>query len=273
VANDRSVQVGANNTRSVTGDDKLNVTGSRFVDVRGNVSENVGGTTQETLAGDVQRTLGAKLVASTTGTTQQSFADDYTERHLGHRTVVVGSDKARRSAVLHIEGRGRAYASKSFEVEALESFTLICGDTQILVGPKGITLSSPNISLVGKSVDATATTFRVAASASLTLAGQTATMQTAGAQVALDATTATVKASKVQLGNGSGKSLQTPADKTIITRVLMNDSAGKPRANARVLLTKDSEQRMTVLDSEGRLELIGDASYTVSFPDDPAPKG
>jgi hypothetical protein len=53
-----------------------------------------------------------------------------------------------------------------------------------------------------------------------------------------------------------------------VTQVQMKDSKGNPRANVRVLLIKGDEQRMTVLDANGMLELIGDDSYQVSFPDD-----
>jgi hypothetical protein len=52
----------------------------------------------------------------------------------------------------------------------------------------------------------------------------------------------------------------------------MKDSKGKPRANARVLLTQGGAQRMTVLDANGMLDLIGDSQYQISFPDDPASK-
>jgi type VI secretion system secreted protein VgrG len=113
VTNDRSVTVGANNTRSVTADETVNVKGSTFSDIRGNATLSVTGATQETLQGDVRRTIGGRVKASNQRDTQLSFADDYTERHLGHRTIVVGSDKARRTAVVHVEGRGRAYASQS----------------------------------------------------------------------------------------------------------------------------------------------------------------
>lgn len=57
-----------------------------------------------------------------------------------------------------------------------------------------------------------------------------------------------------------------------ITKVQMKDSKGKPRANVRVLLTSGDEQRMTVLDANGMLELVGDTAYKVSFPDDPKAK-
>jgi hypothetical protein len=157
----------------------------------------------------------------------------------------------------------------------LKSFSLICGDSQILVSPKGITLSSPHVSLVSKVVDAAAGTFTVTASGDLTLGGQTATVQTSGAQLALDASTASLKGSKVQLGNGSGASAQSADKPATITRVQMKDSQGKPRANVRVLLLKggkNGEQRMTVLDEDGMLELIGDAAYQIVFPDDPVSK-
>jgi hypothetical protein len=157
----------------------------------------------------------------------------------------------------------------------LESFALVCGDSQLIVSPQGITLSSPAISFVSKAVDATVGTFTVAASGDLTLGGKTATVETAGAQLALDSSTASLKGSQVKLGSGSGDSAQTSDKPVTITHVQMKDAQGKPRANARVLLLKggkDGEQRMTVLDENGMLELIGEDSYQLVFPDDPAAK-
>jgi hypothetical protein len=115
--------------------------------------------------------------------------------------------------------------------------------------------------LVAGTLNATATN-------DMTLSAKTATIQTAGAVVALDSSSASVTASQIKLAGGSGSSSPTSSEPVKVTKVLMKDSQGKPRANARVLLTKGDEQRMTVLDADGMLELIGDASYSVSFPDD-----
>jgi hypothetical protein len=233
------------------------------------------GTTKETLTGDVSRKMASKVEADTAGETKLSFGSDYTERHSGHRTIVVGTGSAHRTGVLHIEGNGRAYASQTMEIEVLKGLTLICGDSQILVSPKGITLASPNISFVGTAVGATAGTFAVTATDSVSLKGPTATVQTAGAKLALDSSSANLIAPAVKLGSGSGEAASTSASKQTITRVQMKDAQGKPRANSRVLLLKGGpkgEQRMTVLDEDGMLELIGDDSYQSVFPDDPAAK-
>jgi hypothetical protein len=75
----------------------------------------------------------------------------------------------------------------------------------------------------------------------------------------------------VKLGAGSGGDAPSDDKPATITKVQMKDPKGQPRANARVLLTKggkDGEGRMTVLDENGMLELIGADSYTITFPDD-----
>ena len=256
----QSVTVGAEQTVAVAADRTLTVGGNESTTVSGDRSIKVGGDLQRTVTGDVS--------AETSGKTDQTFTLDYTERHLGHRTVIVGTGDARRSSVVHVEGKGRAYASKSFEVEVLEGFTLLCGDSQIAVTPSGITLTSPNISLVGKEVDIIADALKATVTSDLMMGAKTVTLQTAGAKIALDASSANVTASQVKLAGGSGSSSQTTSEPVKVTKVQMKDPQGKPRANARVLLTKGDEQRMTVLDADGMLELIGDASYTVSFPDD-----
>jgi type VI secretion system secreted protein VgrG len=283
VTKDRSVQIGGNDSETVTGSvlrtvigtDTATITGDSTTTLAGNATRSTGGTTKDTMTGDVTFTLGGALDTTVAGETNHSFGDDYTERHSGHRTIVVGSGDAHRAAVLHIEGMGRAYAAMTFEVEVLQSFTLVCGNSQLLVSPGGITLSSPNISLVSKEVDVDAGTFDVTASGALTLAGKTATLETSGAQVALDSSSANVTASAVKFGSGSGTVSSQTAGPVKITTVQMKDSTGKPRANARVLLVKGGkggEQRMTVLDADGELELIGDSQYQISFPDDPVAK-
>jgi hypothetical protein len=235
------------------------------------VSLSVRGTTTETLSGDYHRTLDANAQVDTQGETHLNFKGDYTERHTGHRTVVVGAGGAHRSATLHVEGTGRMYASKAIEVESLEGLSILCGKSQLLISPNGITLSTPTLTLTGKEVEVRAGKVTVASTGDLTLGGSTATVRTSGAKMTLDSSTASLIGAQVKLGGGSGTAVQTETSSVIVTKVQMKDPQGKPRANARVLLTKGGktgEQRMTVLDENGMLELIGDAAYQVSFPDD-----
>lgn len=272
----QTTTVGGNRVLSVTGNDSTSVSGNHSVVVKGAASlafegdftHAVSGATQETSSGDVTRTYSGRVSSQTAGATQQSFSDDYTERHSGHRTVIIGSKAEPRTGVVHVEGRGRVYVSKSVELEVLEQFTLLCGDSQILISPNGITLSSPNITLAGSNIAANAKSLNASGSDILTLAGKAITATTAGGKLALDDATASLTGQKVKLGSGSGSSSSASTTPTKVTRAVMRDAAGKPRANARVLLDKDGEQRMTVLDADGALELIGDASYKVSFPDD-----
>jgi type VI secretion system secreted protein VgrG len=256
----QAVTVGAVQTVTVGADRSVTVTGNETVSVGATQAINVGGDLNQTVTGNVN--------SKTVGKTINTFSDDYTERHAGHRTVVVGGGAAHRTSVVHVEGNGRAYASKTMEVEVLEGFTLICGDSQIAVTPSGITLSSPNITLAGKEVDVVATTFNATASGDLKMAAATVTMQTAGAKVLLDSSSANVTATQIKLAAGSGASSQSSSKPVKITKVQMKDAQGKPRANARVLLKSGDEQRMTVLDKDGMLELIGDTQYQASFPDD-----
>ncbi len=253
---EQSVNVAGARTVSIGVDDTLQVGGGRNVNVGANLSQ--------TVSGDV--------TTQTIGKTDGTFTKDVTERHLGHRAIIVGTGDAMRSAVMHVEGRGRAYASKTFEVETLEGFTLVCGDSQICVSPSGITLSSPNVSVVGKTTSIVGSTLSANLSNQATVGAATLKLQTAGAVVSLDSSSASVQASQVKLGGGSGSTSQPSSQPVKITRVQLNDSQGKPRANVRVLLTSGNEQRVTVLDANGMLELVGDSSYQISFPDDSGAK-
>jgi type VI secretion system secreted protein VgrG len=256
VGAEQSVNVAGARTVSIGVDDTLQVGGARNVNVGANLSQ--------TVSGDV--------TTQTVGKTDRTFTKDVTERHLGHRAVIVGTGDAMRSVVVHVEGRGRAYASKTFEVETLEGFTLVCGDSQICVSPSGITLNSPNVSVVGKSTSIVGGTLSANLSNQATVGAATLKLQTAGAIVSLDSNSASVQASQVKLGGGSGSTSQPSSQPVKITRVQLNDSQGKPRANVRVLLTSGNEQRVTVLDANGVLELVGDASFQISFPDDSGAK-
>jgi type VI secretion system secreted protein VgrG len=264
----QAVTVGAAQTVTVGAAQAVTVGAERMLTVGANETVTIGGDRKTTVSGDVSQTVAGDVDAKTSGKTDQSFTLDYTERHLGHRTIIVGSGAARRTAVVHVEGAARAYASKTVEVEVLESITLICGQSQIAISPSGITLSSPNITLAGKEVDLVVSTLKATSSNDLTLTGKTVTVQTSGAVVALDSSSASVEASAIKLGSGSGSSSDAKSDAVKVTKVQMKDSKGKPRANARVLLTAGDEQRMTVLDENGMLELIGDTAYKISFPDD-----
>ncbi|MGO9342324.1 MAG: hypothetical protein ACLP6E_07365, partial [Acidimicrobiales bacterium] len=247
------------------------VTGDVTHELGANVMLSVKGATSETLFGDLHRTLNADVQVDTLGESHLNYAKDYTERHKGHRTVIVGAHGAHRSATLHVEGDARTYAAKSIEVESLLGLSIICGDSQLLISPKGITLSTPTLTLGGKEIDARAGMIVLSSSGDLTMGGKTATVQTSGAKMALDSSTASLTGSKVKLGSGSGGDSQASDKPATITKVQMKDPEGKPRANARVLLSKggkDGEQRMTVLDENGMLELIGDDSYSITFPDD-----
>jgi hypothetical protein len=271
VDHDRRVTVANDQTHAITGKDTWTVTGDVTHDFKSNVAVSIQGTTRETLVGALQRTHRADVQVDTLGETHATFAKDYTERHKGHRTVIVGTGGAHRTAALHVEGNARAYAAKPIEVESLEGLSLVCGDSQILISPKGITLSTPTFTLAAKDVEVRGATVALASTGALSLSGQTVTAQTASAKLALDGTSASLVAPQVKLGNGSGGGSQTTEKPPTITRIQMKDPHGQPRANARILLCKggkDGEQRMTVLDENGVLELLGDDSYEVSFPDD-----
>jgi len=128
------------------------------------------------------------------------------------------------------------------------------------------------VSVVGKTTSVVGSTLSANLSNQATVGAATLKLQTAGAVVSLDSSSASVQASQVKLGGGSGSTSQPSSQPVKITRVQLNDSQGKPRANVRVLLTSGNEQRVTVLDANGMLELVGDSSYQISFPDDSGAK-
>jgi type VI secretion system secreted protein VgrG len=272
------VTVGADTT-TIVGASQLSVGQLRSETFTGGITTTVSQDSTTAITGKKTETVGADLSCTVTGRvdatheagTFLTLKDDYTERHKGHKSVIVGTGKAHRSSTLHVEGTIREYAAETIEIETLKGLTILCGDSQLLISPKGITISTPLLTLKGKEIDVDNDTITLSAKNDLSLAGKTVTAQTSGAKLALDSSSASLTASAIKLASGSGSTSNQDDKPLKITKIQMKDAQGKPRANARVLLCKggpDGEQRMTVLDENGMLELIGDDSYQITFPDD-----
>ena len=213
--------------------------------------------------------------ASPKASTAPHFGADSIERHLGHHAVVVAATSAgKASAVLHVEGAARAYAKDEIEAVSPEGFTFSCGDSHIIIRKDSVTISSPTINLVGKTVQVTASdtaavaakTATVAGSDSVTVSGANkATLAGQSATVVLDSN-ATVQGSAVKLGSGGGGSNSQAASsaKKPPTRVLLNDKKGNALANALVLFRTGGDggsERVVVLDATGCFETEGDGPF------------
>ena len=254
--------VGGNRVSEVRGDSTLHVVGNKSTDVQGSETHSV--------QRDLSVAVSGRVETVTRDLHQERFEGDAVERHLGHKVVLVGNSTTKRSTVLHVEGAARAYASSRMDVVAEEGFTLTCGKSQIRVTSKGITFSSPKITLSGDT-EIAANKVVLAAQDSLTLGGKKVAMTSSGASVTLD-TNAAVQGSKVKLGGGDGASAQASTAKVPPTTLTLADQDGNPLADQRVVLRKGGDggdERMVVLDAQGAIQIPGPDAFDVSWPDFP----
>jgi type VI secretion system secreted protein VgrG len=264
-------------------------------DILGNLQDQVAkdrvmvtdGSVTDWIGGDLSKSVGGCVESMIQGDHEAVFEANSLERHYGHHTVVVAAQGAdgRASASFHVEGPARAYARREIEVTSPEGFTFSSGDSHITVRKDSVTIASPTIVLVGKTVQVTASdtaavaakTATVAGSDSVTVSGaNTATLAGQSATVVLDSN-ATIEGSKVKLGGGgSGPSSQKQQSKPKrISTLKLSDTDGNPLANQRVILRKGGdggEERVVVLDTNGAIDVEGDDPFDVFFPDTPKAK-
>ncbi len=241
----------------------------RVVTVGANENTIIGNSHSLTVGGDLSRNVTGNVTTQTTGDHTENFGGGFIAKHVGHRVVVVGGPGGDRSASLHVEGSGRAYASTTFEVIALKGLTITCGKSQIQIATDTITITSPTITLVTKDAEIQTTKFNVAATDAVTIGGSKVTVTSSGASVALDSN-ATVQGAQVKLGSGSGASAQSQDKPPKVTTLQLNDQTGAPLANQTVILRfggDGGEERTVTLDDKGSIDITGEDSFDVIFPE------
>lgn len=280
-------------TTTVGGSHSLAVTGSSEVSVSGSYSVSVQGSADESVEGDLSRTVTGDVDLSVEGGQTETFGDDYTERHAGHRVVVVGGATAKRSSTLHVEGSVSTFAATTIDLVAAKGITITCGSSQIVIKPNAITITTNTLVLTAGDIEMTSKKLAASASDELDLAtkaltvnatdsidleSKKVTMASGGGQITLDDSAATVQGTKVQLQGGSGGSVQssqTNAAAVKVTTLKLVDQDGKPLANQRVTLRfggEGGEERVVVLDDQGSAKVPGSDSFEVLFPDFPDAK-
>jgi type VI secretion system secreted protein VgrG len=273
---DDHVTILANATREVGEISSTTIKGDEQYEVRGDATHHVIGTrtllvdadNTESIAGDLSRSVSGRVDAITEGVHSETFGDDVIERHAGHRAIIVGGPDKKRSTALHVEGAARLYAATSAEAVALEGFTITCGKTQIRIEPEMLTIASPKIVLVSKDIETTTEKFALTAKDSVSISGKKANFAGSSAVIALD-DNATVQGTQVKLSGGSASSSEQSKDKKITT-IQLTDQDGAAIADQRVIVRKGGEggeERVVVVDAEGKIKIEGDDPFDVIFPD------
>lgn len=266
----QTTTVGAAQFVTVGAVQTVTVGADRLLTVEGNETITVGNSQNITLGGDLNRTVDGGINATTKGAMLESFGGQAVSKHGDHRIVVVAADKGGdRSASLHVEGTAQAFATTTIDATALKAITLTCGQSQIVVKPDSITISSPTVSFVSKDVEVATAKMAVAGTDAVTVTGSKVTLTSSGATVVLDSN-ATVQGAQVKLSSGSGSSAQNSTQPPKTTTIVLNDPSGKPLANQVVVLRYGGEggpEKAVALDDQGQFQVIGNDPFEVLFPD------
>jgi type VI secretion system secreted protein VgrG len=277
IAAGRSTTVALADTLSVLGvstttvgvDHSLTIAGDAETSVNGSYDLTVGGSASVNVSGDFTRMVTGNVDLTSQGDQNETFGADLTERHAGHRVVIVGGPAAKRSFLLHVEGPARTFSAATIETVAIESLTFTCGQSQIVIKPDSVTISSPKLTFSTPDSEFVGKKFAVTATDSIELDGKTVTASSSGASVALDSN-ATVQGGQVQLKGGSGSSASTSDKDAKVTTLTLVDQDGKPLANQRIILRTGGEggpERTVVLDANGSIDVPGTDPFEVIFPD------
>ena len=254
-AADFSRTIGGNDSRDVSGNSIIAILNARTESVAGDSSESIGGMSESIVE----------------GTSLATFGDDSTERHSGHRTIVVGNADATRSAALHVEGAVRAYAADIFEAVAVNGLTFLCGTTVVSITPTGISINAQNIALQGQSFDLQSGTVAIAGKTSAGMTSQTVTIAGSASTGVFDSN-ATLTASQIALKSGSSSGTAPPASTAQVTSVTLVDQNGNPLANQRIIVRTGGAtgpERAVVLDKTGSFQTTSTEPFEVCFPDSP----
>lgn len=156
--NDARVEVGADRSTNVTGDDTLLVQGNLRERVVGSSSVEVQGKSDAMMAGDVSTVIMGKRDEHVQGVAQTTFGagavitseSAYTLHVEGEYSVVVGNGDT--LAQTSVEGRLVLGASKTVTVRAEESIRLQVGSTVLEVSQDGIKLTGAKIALKAEEI-------------------------------------------------------------------------------------------------------------------------
>ena len=299
-AGDSSESVGGTRRETTGGNATLTFARDLVSDVSGSLRDRAGqdrvtvtdGALTEWVGRGAERTVLGDVETTTFGDHRATYEGASLERHHSHHTVVVApaTGEDRSSACLHVDGNVQGYARRAIEIMAEEGFSLSCGNSHITIRKDSISISSPTITLNGKSISLASTgdarvlgkTASLSGSDSATISGgNTVTVQAQAAAVLLD-TNATVQGSKISLGgSNSGSVVQHDSKPVAKTTVRLADTNGNPLPSERAILRKAGDggvERTVVLDDTGSLTVEGDDALEIRFEDvrlqgDPPPGG
>ncbi len=283
----QTVRVEGGSQRTVGGADALTVLGLRTetveldydLAVKGSHVLAVSGNSDVRVTGDRVARVEGRDRTELFGDQETVLREDKTERVLGHIVTVVGQHDARRSATLHVEGSAHQYTTGTTELVADKAIVLRSGKSQIRIGPEGIEVTTPKLTLRGdsvvlqgrdemslfskKEVAVVAETVDVIAKKRVVLKGEAAQLRL-DKNARIDGDLVKVNCAPDPVDERDAPRYEPPKP----TLIALVDEAGKPLAHRRyVIIESDGSERGGMLDSEGKAELFLEGSAEIVFPD------
>ena len=248
----RSVTVSPQQRHEVDGDDNVVVRGDRDLSVTGDQ--------RVTVSGGHHLTIGQSSTLETSG--------DYTSRHSGSRTELVGSHDAPRGRTVRVEGASLLSSSQANTVSSEAEVVLRCGASFLRIAPDRIEISSPMISLQGENARLRLgeDDFRAFAKGRLIGIGDTVMWQSSGAAVGMTSEVA-VDGSRILLNSPESADDPQETEESEPTTIELTDDEGNPIPYQEYRIELDDGSAITgVLDRDGRAVIDLEQQGQVRFP-------
>jgi type VI secretion system secreted protein VgrG len=279
-------------TLLVRGEERVRVLGSRMDVVEAGLSTRVGGHSEERVAGsrsshvDGSRTdavtgnadvwveqdsttrIGGRERREIAGASETAAGSDVTLRVRGCHTTLVGTEKAQRSYVVHVEGVTDLSSSGVTEIRSGKAIVLSCGKSSLRITDDKIELVSPSVSAGGPGggIAVDDESLRIRSKKGAQLVAETIVLKASDASLGL-AKEAKLDGQRVLLNSPEQATDPAPAEPPKPTIIELVNQHDEPLANQRYLVTlADGSEVSGILDKDGRAELEIEGAATVSFP-------
>jgi type VI secretion system secreted protein VgrG len=243
------------------------VGGNRHCETRGDSRESVEGGAELRVAEDRSVRVGGSERHEITGAAELLARSDHTVRVRGCHTMLVGTEKAKRSYVLHVEGMTQLSSSGLTEIRADKELVLRCGKSSIRITEERIEILSPSISVNAKGGGLTIDdAVIIRAKDEALVVADRMLLKSAGASVGLGAD-AQIDGKRILL-NSPASAKDAVVDKSPEpTTIELVDQRGKAMPHQRYLIKlEDGSEVGGVLDAHGKAELRVEGGCTITFP-------
>ena len=276
VRNDEFIRVIGDRMDNIGGD-RLDIIGKNLTErIKGNATSQVDGSRTETVSGssDVWVEQDATLRVSgqerreIRGGTETSAKGDVSLQVRGCYTTLVGTEKAKQSYVVHVEGVTELSSSGVTEIRSDKAIVLSCGRSSLRISDDEIGIISPAVAAGGPdgglSLDDRGLQLRTKKDA--VLVADTILLKASTASVGL-AKDAQIDGKQILLNSPEDAKEPVPDKSPKPTTITLVNQKGNPLANQRYLVSlADGSQVGGILDKDGKATLAIEGPGSITFP-------